>query len=40
MSDKKEDNNEGERRVNRLGDLGHYPKENCSSESLCAFNCV
>lgn len=30
----------GKRRVNKLGDLDHRPKENCSSVSLCVFNCV
>lgn len=35
VSDKK-----GRIRVNKLGDLGHYPKENCRSMSLYVFNCV
>lgn len=30
----------GRRRVNKLGDLDYRPKENCSSVSLCVFNCV
>lgn len=32
---KEEDNSEGWRRLNKLGNLGHYSKENCSSMSLC-----